>query len=222
LLILDILGTEVHYLHPDIYFDRIHLEMEKLAAAHTAAGKPAYLIPVGGATPLGSCGYVRFVAELAGQVKEQGVRLDTILIPVGACGTMAGVLVGVELFMPGTRVIGVSVSGNRQAASETVAHLANGVAEMLDVPRRFSPEDLCLYDEYIGEAYAIPSPAALDAIDLMARTEGILCDPVYTGKGLSGLLDLVNKGVLAKGEQVMFLHTGGAPALFAYTDYFCR
>ncbi len=220
LFLSDILGTEIHYLHPDVYFDTIHDEMAKLAEAKRAAGHIPYLIPVGGATPLGSCGYVRFVEELASQQKALGIKLDTIVISLGACGTMAGILVGVELFMPGTRVIGVSVSGVKEVASNKVADLANGAAQMLDLKKEFRAEDLEIYDEYIGEAYAVPSPAALDAINLLARKEGILIDPVYTGKGMSGLLDLAAKGAFAKNEKLVFLHTGGAPALFAYEEYF--
>lgn len=222
LLLMDILDTEIHYLHPDVYFDVIAEEMEALAAAKAAQGKPAYIIPVGGATPLGSCGYVRFMEELARQTQESGVKLDTIVISLGACGTMAGILAGAELFMPGVRVIGVSVSGTREVAGAKVAELANGVCEMLDMDKRFALEDLEIYDQYVGEAYAVPSPAAVEAIYLMARTEGILCDPVYTGKGLSGMLDLIKQGVISKDEKVMFLHTGGAPALFAYEEYFAK
>ena len=220
LFLSDILGTEIHYIHPDLYFETINEEMDKLAEKKRAEGHTPYLIPVGGATPLGSCGYIRFVEELAEQQKKMGMKLDTIVLSLGACGTMAGVLAGVDLFMPGTGVVGVSVSGNREAAGNKVAAIATGAANMVGLDKEYKLDDLEIYDQYIGKAYGIPSPEAIDAIYLLARKEGIFLDPVYTGKGMSGLIDLVSKGRFVKGEKIMFLHTGGAPALFAYEEYF--
>lgn len=220
LFLSDILGMEIHYLHPDLYFDKINEEMEKLAEKKRAEGHTPYLIPVGGATPLGSCGYIRFVEELAEQQKKMDIKLDTIVISLGACGTMAGILVGVDIFMPGTKVVGVSVSGTCEAAGNKVAAIATDAANMVGLDKQYKLDDLEIYDQYIGKAYGIPSPEAIDAIYLLARKEGIFLDPVYTGKGMSGLIDLVGKGRFVKGEKIMFLHTGGAPALFAYEDYF--
>ncbi|MBN2286900.1 MAG: pyridoxal-phosphate dependent enzyme, partial [Tissierellales bacterium] len=141
-----------------------------------------------------------------------------IITPSGSAGTHAGLingLVGNNLHIPLT---GISVSRNKQLQTEVVYNLAVKLGEKLGTKNSVKYEDIIVYDDYVGAGYSLPTQSMVDAVQLLARTEAILVDPVYTGKAMAGMLDLIKKGQFKKGENILFVHTGGSPALFAYTD----
>jgi len=190
--------------------------LERAGAEARAEGLRPCLIPVGGSTPLGSLGYIACAGELLAQAREAGLELHHIVLPVGSAGTMAGLLLG--LAGSGIPVTGVTVLNPRAAAEAATAQLVRATAQFLGCPVPAEPV-LCL-DDYLGAGYTLPTPAMLEAVQLLARTEGILLDPTYTGKAMAGLVDLARRGRFAKGENVLFLHTGGAPGLYARPELF--
>jgi D-cysteine desulfhydrase len=175
---------------------------------------------VGGSTALGCLGYVRAVGELAAQATEAGLRIDAMTVAAGSTGTLTGVLLGTRLFLPEARVYGISVSPRAEAGKRKCAQIAAEAAELLGLDWRPAPDEIPIYDEWLGEDYGIPTPEGLAAIDLAARLEGYLLDPVYTGKALAGTRGLAERGELRAEETVVFWHTGGAPALFAFDELF--
>lgn len=219
-LLLDrILGAQVIFAGTKDY-DLIHPRMESMAEELRQQGRNPYVIPVGGATPIGSLGYVQAVLELVGQSVEAGINFDYLVSATGSGGTMSGMLVGARLFAPHLKVVGISVSRPRAALTQRLSNISEATAALLGVDLKFPPEKLAVFDEYIGESYGVPTPEGLEAIKLLAQTEGILLDPVYTGKAMAGYIDLVRKGYFPETANVVFFHTGGAPALFAMEEYF--
>ncbi|CAH1694241.1 D-cysteine desulfhydrase [Hyphomicrobiales bacterium] len=219
-LLLDhLLGAEIDFLDPDAYFTEINPRMQYHADQAAARGEKSYIIPLGGASALGAMGYVAAVKELAAQYAAAGETApDLIVAPVGSGGTLAGLLIGCALFWPDTKVAGIAVSGSAVPFSERIAVMANAGAELLDFDKRFEPADIRIENGYVGPGYAIPSPEGNAAITKAARTEGMLLDPVYTGKAVAGLLDCVTRGSIAKGSKVLFVHCGGSPALFPHAE----
>ncbi|MEJ5297620.1 MAG: D-cysteine desulfhydrase family protein [Armatimonadota bacterium] len=216
-LLLDILmGAPIRFLK-DQDVPEMEAEMARLAEELRHQGRRPYIVPIGGSTPIGACGYVRGMRELAGQLGDEKVQ---IILPVGSCGTLAGCVLGARLFLPGSTVIGISVSRKSAPLRARTAEIASECAELLGVPERFSPDDIVAYDQYYGPAYGVPTPEGRDAIITSARLEGLLLDPVYTGKAMAGLFDLARKGALDNRRPVVFLHTGGVAALFAFEPLF--
>lgn len=211
-LVLDnIFGAEVRFVDTDSY-DDVYAEMERIMDRLRGEGHTPYFIPVGGSVPLGSLGYVNCALEIANQARELEVQFDSIVSATGSGGTYAGLTYGAKLFLPGTRSVGIGVCDDPFA--DIAFDLMNGVKELLasDVP--VSREDIHMEFE-IGPGYAIPSEAGCAAVRRLARSEGILVDPVYTGKALAGLFRLLEEGYFDQDESILFVHTGGAGALFA-------
>lgn len=219
-LLLDrLFGAEVRFL-PGLSLPEMEARMEALAAELRAQGRVPYIIPVGGSTSLGCLGYVRAVAELAVQAEERKFSVGAMVVAAGSTGTLAGILLGARLAMPATRVFGISVSPRAASGQRKCARIVAEAAERLGVEWRPDPNEIPIDDRWLGPAYGVPTPEGLDAIRLAARTEGLLLDPVYTGKALAGLRGLAAEGTLRAGESVVFWHTGGAPALFAHPELF--
>ncbi len=215
-LLLDrLFGAEVRFL-PGLTLAQMYAAMDEAAAALRARGRTPYIIPVGGSTPLGCMGYVQAVRELAGQ----GPEPDALVVATGSTGTLSGVLLGARLFLPRTRVYGVSVSPRAEPGKRRCAAIVAEAAALLDVDCSPAPAEIPIWDDWLGPDYGIPTPEGLDAIRLAARTEGLLLDPVYTGKALAGCRGLAERGELRPEERVVFWHTGGAPALFAFDQLF--
>lgn len=214
LLMDHVLGAEVRFTSGDAA-----AAMEEVADELSARGKRPYVIPIGGSHPIGALGYVACVQELASQAFAAGVKVDHIVMASGSGGTQAGLELGVKLFHLG-KVTGISVSREKSSLASRVAGIAQGAASLLGMELEFDPGSIRVLDEYIGEGYAKVTPAGLHSIGLVARSEGIIMDPVYTGKAMAGFLDLLAKGAFGSDETVVFLHTGGVPALFAYAGHF--
>jgi len=210
LLLDSILGAEMRF----VGTSEIDQAACEIGSRMEASGKRPYVIPLGGSTPTGCLGYVVAALEIVGQIQEKGVRVNAVVVANGSAGTHAGLALGFKALHSGIQVIGISVSRPKEILKAQVLDLGNRTAEKLGMDVELDPEDVVVYDAYIGPGYAIPTKEGVEAIKLVARTEGIFLDPVYTGKAMAGLMDLIGKGVFRKGQQVLFLHTGGTPALF--------
>ena len=217
-LLLDrLLGADVRFM-PELGHAERQAAMEEEAVCLRARGRRPYIIPVGGSTPLGCLGYVRAVRELAEQARERGLRIDAMVTAVGSTGTLSGIVLGAHLYLPEARVYGVSVAPHRVTGQRWCAEIVTGAAQMLGVDWQPSPEEISLWDDWLGAAYGVPTAEGMEALRLAAASEGYLLDPVYTGKALAGVRGLAQRGELRPEETVVFWHTGGAPALFAFND----
>ena len=193
-------------------------EMEKVAEELRAAGETPYIIPGGGSNPIGALGYVGCTLEIIEQANEQGVVFDRIVHATGSAGTQAGLLVGAKASNSGIPVLGIGVNAPRDVQEEKVFKLAVETAEFVGAPGIIQREDVVANCDYVGDGYGVPTKGMNDAVLLLARLEGLLFDPVYSGKGLAGMLDLIAKGEIGADETIVFVHTGGSAALFAYHD----
>lgn len=182
-------------------------------------GRRAYVIPFGGSDALGAIGYAQCVSELVEQSAEQDVALDVLVHASGSGGTQAGLILGSAWHKIQPRILGVSVLHDKARLSQLVDGIARAAAELSGVdPTALQPAQID--DRHVGEGYGLPSRPGLEAIALLARTEGILLDPVYTGKAFAGLLHAIARGECAAHADIVFLHTGGLPGLFAYGSEF--
>jgi L-cysteate sulfo-lyase len=200
----------------------MNAEAEALGEELRAKGRKPYVIPGGGSNAIGALGYANCAAELLNQADTRGLRIDKIVHATGSAGTQAGLLAGLFAMNAPIDVIGVSVKAKRATQIANVHRLARQTAELLGVRGELGEDLVEAYDEYVGPGYGQPTDEMLDAINMLAAEEGIFLDPVYSGKGMAGLIGLVRKGVLKKGETVVFVHTGGSAALFAYQHLFSR
>ena len=203
-----LMDVDVRFMDTDSY-DDIYADMDRIGAS---SGKRYYKIPCGGSVPLGCLGYVACMKEVAEQAAALGVRFDRIVCATGSGGTDAGTVLGARLFLPGARVTGVEV--DTDPFEIIVPELLRGAAELLELDLELKSEDVELMPMW-GEGYAIPSKEGNDAVKFMARNEGIILDPVYTGKAFAGLLKLNAEGAFDGEENILFIHTGGAGGLFA-------
>jgi D-cysteine desulfhydrase family pyridoxal phosphate-dependent enzyme len=195
--------------------------MERVAEELRAQGERPYIIPGGGSNPLGATAYVHATFEIVEQLRAMGETATHLYATASTSGgTFAGLALGATLAEAPFRPVGIVIEDDAATTAGVVAPLANATAELLGGATRLAPGDLDLDDRFVGPGYAIPTAACLDAIALAARTEGLLLEPVYTGKTLAGLIGHVREGRLGKGDTAIFLHTGGAPALFAFQDLF--
>ncbi len=193
-------------------------EMQRLADELAEHGRRAYVIPGGGSNALGALGYVACADELLAQTFDMGLRLDRVVVASGSGGTHAGLLAGLHAAHADLPVIGVSVRAERAAQEARILALADEVLAHAGAEVGIPAEAVVVDDTQVGPGYSLPTRAMVEAIALFAKFEGILLDPVYTGKTAAGLIALARSGRFAAGERVLFLHTGGSPALYAYQD----
>ena len=195
-------------------------EMEAVAERMRGEGRRPYLIPGGGSNPVGALGYVTAALELVNQAAEMGLRIDHLVHATGSAGTQAGLVTGLVALNSGIPVLGIGVRVPREKQEANVLALAQRTAEHLGLPGIVRAEHVVANCDYVGQGYGIPTQGMVDAVRLVAEKEGILLDPVYSGKGMAGLIDLVRKGFFPKDSNVVFLHTGGQAGLFGYPDAF--
>ena len=195
-------------------------EMNQLADKLQAEGRKPYIIPGGASNAIGATGYVSCAQETLQQLSETGLQIDHMIVPSGSAGTHAGIVVGIHGSNGQIPVTGINTGRSKSDQEALVRKLVTETAERVGVAGGV-PEDLivCL-DEYVGPGYSLPTDSMIEAVKLLARTESILLDPVYSGKAMAGLIDLVRKRHFEDGANVLFLHTGGSPALYAYIDIF--
>jgi len=194
----------------------MNAELEAAAEARRAAGARVYTIPGGGSNPTGALGYVNCAFELVGQANDRGLVIDRLVTATGSAGTQAGLVAGLKAINAGIPVLGFGVRAPRPKQEENVFALAGRTAEKLGCAGIVAREDVVADCDYVGEGYGIPRADTLEAIAMFAELEGILLDPVYSGKGAAGLIDYCRKGRFGRDERIVFLHTGGAAALFGY------
>jgi D-cysteine desulfhydrase family pyridoxal phosphate-dependent enzyme len=194
----------------------------EVVAEERAAGRVPYVIPVGGSSGVGVCGYIGGSAELVDQLAAAQLSPARLYYASGSRGTQAGLTLGAKACHAPYRVYGVAVSAGEPEKIERAKRIGNEAAVRLGIPERLELDDLVTDQGYIGDGYGIPTPAALEAIALVARTEAILLDPCYTSKAMAALIDHARGGHLRPDETVVFLHTGGMPALFteSFVDAF--
>ncbi len=181
-------------------------------------GKKAYFIPGGGSNAIGALGYVNCASELVHQADEMQLRVDHIVHGTGSSGTQAGLVAGMCCGGANIPVMGISVKAPKDPQIENVYKTVCATADLLGLPGSVSKDNVLVDDRYTGPGYGFPNEDTLEAIKLCARNESILLDPVYSGKGMAGLIGLIREGYFNKDDNVVFLHTGGSLALFAYQD----
>jgi len=223
-LLLDcLLGAEVHFISPNADPKIATGDEEAAVVARVMAGlrdrgERPYLIPIGGSSAIGALGYVAGSLELVSQLFTMGGAPSRLYYASGSRGTQAGLALGARLYSAPYRLCGIAVSGGEPEKTERAMRIANEAAARLGVSCRVTAEELLTDQGYIGSGYGIPTPGCLEAITLLARQEGLFLDPVYTAKAMAGLIDHIRRGEIDPAETVVFLHTGGSPALFAYAD----
>jgi L-cysteate sulfo-lyase len=198
----------------------MNAEMEALAGELRAKGKRPYVIPGGGSNPVGALGYVNAGLELVSQANDLGLNVAHVVHATGSAGTQAGLVTGLVALNSGIPVLGISVRAPKEKQENNVFDLACRTADHMGLSGVVKREHIVARDEYVGAGYGIPTPGMVDAVTVTARLEGILLDPVYSGKGMDGLIDLVRKGFFAKDSDIVLLHTGGSAGLFGYPDAF--
>lgn len=198
----------------------MNAEMEKVADKFRAQGKKVYTIPGGGSNPTGALGYVNCAFELLGQLNDRALKIDHIVHATGSAGTQAGLITGLKAMNANIPLLGIGVRAPKDKQEENVFNLAVATAEKMGCAGVVERQDVMANTDYVGEGYGIATPDGLEAIRMFAELEAILLDPVYSAKGAAGFVDLIRKGHFKKGERVVFLHTGGASALFGYDSNF--
>lgn len=194
--------------------------MQEVASRLKREGRHPYIIPGGGSNPIGAAGYVACADEIESQLFDQGLNIDAMVCASGSGGTHAGLLAGFHGSHAHVPLVGINVRFPRVRQEETIYQLASQTADYVGVDEPISRDSVICFDDYVGPGYSLPTAAMVEAVNVTARLEGILLDPVYTGKAMAGLFDLVRQGYFSRGQNVLFLHTGGSPALYAYADLF--
>ena len=193
---------------------------QALADVEAAGGRP-YAIPAGASDhELGGLGYARWAAELAEQERELGVTFDTIVVCSVTGSTQAGMVAGFAALGSERRVLGIDGSAKPTETREQVTRIARATAKLISVERELADDEIELDERYHAGTYGIPDDATLEAIRLAGRLEGLITDPVYEGKSMAGLIDLVGRGEIERGSTVLYAHLGGQPALSAYAGLF--
>lgn len=195
-------------------------EMEELAAGLTSRGKRCYVIPGGGSNPVGALGYVNAALELLAQSTAMGLRIDHVVHATGSAGTQAGLVAGLVMLNSQIPVLGIGVRAPKERQEASIFALAEKTCALVGIPGAVKREHVVANCDYVGQGYGLPTEGMIEAVKLLARKEGILLDPVYSGKGMAGLIDLIAKGQFAKDANVVFLHTGGSAGLFGYPKIF--
>lgn len=223
-----------YILNGNVLLDRLHgasvskrgsgtdmnAEMEALADKLQAKGRKTYIIPGGGSNPIGALGYVNCARELAEQAATTGLKIDALVHATGSSGTQAGLVTGLTAIQSDIHLLGIGVRAPKAKQEQMVFDLAQRTADHLGTGLTIARDDVRAICDYVGPGYGLPTDGMIQAVKLLAQTEGLLFDPVYSGKGLDGLVDQIRKGYFDGMENVVFLHTGGSAALFGYADTF--
>jgi D-cysteine desulfhydrase len=217
-LLLDkLVGAHIRYITPDEY-RRVLPLMEQIASEEAKyRGRKPYIIPEGASNALGSCGYIRAAQEIKDQQQELGVEFDAIVIPVGSGGTIAGLLMGKKLYGLRADIIGVCVCDTADYFTHKIFDIAAEAKERFGDDFRIDREDIHILEDYVGAGYAKSMPQEIEVMLQVARTEGMILDPVYSGKAMSGLLNELRSGRLQDYKKILFIHTGGIFGWF--TDF---
>ncbi len=192
--------------------------MQEVAGEVRSSGGKPYIVPGGASDKIGALGYVNCALELLTQANDQGLVIDHLVTATGSAGTQGGLIVGLKATSSKIPLLGIGVNAPQDVQEQKVFDLAVETADYIGAPGVVKREDVIANCEYVGDGYGIPTDSMNEAVLLLARTEGLLFDPVYSGKALAGMLDLVRRGEFSDAQNIVFLHTGGSVALFAYAD----
>ncbi len=199
--------------------------VEEAAEAERRKGNNPYIAPIGGSLtegsmtkPLGAISFAGAFLEILEQTETQDVKPDYVVLATGSGSTQAGLMVGAQLVNPQTKVVGISVSEDKETMADCVETIAEQTFEEFGMASADNRESVIVFDDYVKDGYGILNEETARALRLVAETEGILLDPVYTGRAMVGLLDLIEQGYFKKGDNIVFWHTGGTPALFPYRE----
>lgn len=195
-------------------------EMQALAEDLKKQGRRPYVIPGGGSNPIGALGYVNAALELTAQINEMSVGATHLVLATGSSGTHAGLIAGLSILNSPLKVVGFGVRAPKEKQEQMVFDLACKTATLLGYEGIIQRQSVFADCNYVGPGYGMPTPEMVEAVTLLAQTEGLLFDPVYTGKGLAGMIDWIRKGKLTSEDKIIFLHTGGSAALFGYPETF--
>lgn len=199
----------------------MNAKMEELSAQLQGQGKKPYVIPGGGSNEVGSLGYVSAALEILSQAEAKNLRIDHVVHATGSAGTQAGLVTGFAGTNSQVPVLGIGVRVPQETQENNVYNLVKRILGHLDLPADLIPREAVVANcNYVGDGYGEPTEGMVEAIKLLAEYEGILLDPVYSGKGMAGLIDLIRQGHFKKGENVVFIHTGGNAGLFSYLETF--
>jgi len=218
-----ILGAKTKFIDisVDDYKQGINGIMEEIGEDYKKRGKKPYVLPLGGSTPIANLGWVNGSLELINQANEQDLKIDYLVVAGGSLGTVSGLVTGFKLYNSDIKTICISVlDDNKEDCKSKITSFIQQIEDLMKVSSQLNEGQIDIFIDYLGPGYAKKTEESIKVIKLVAQTEGILLDPVYTGKTMAGLIDLVKKGFLTKDDNVVFLHTGGAPGLFGYADYF--
>lgn len=212
-----IFGANLHYFAAGTEMNQAMADMAEQLAQR---GHKCYIVPGGGSNPTGALGYVNAALELAQQANDLGLNIDCLVHATGSAGTQAGLVAGMVGARTGIPVLGIGVRAPDAVQHANVLKLANATTGFMGLGEIIDAQDVQVNCAYVGSGYGLSTTESIEAIDLLAKTEGILLDPVYSAKGMAGLIDLVRKGSWGKDQHLVFLHTGGSQALFAYRQEF--
>ena len=236
ILLEDRTGSNDHsyILNGNVLLDRLHgasvskrsggtdmnAEMQDFAESLIEKGKNPYIIPGGGSNAIGALGYVNCARELTEQASEIGLKVDALVHATGSAGTQAGLVAGLAAIQSDIHLLGIGVRAPKDKQEQMVFDLAQKTADYLDTGIKIERDKVRAICDYVGAGYGLPTDGMIKAVKLLAQSEGLLFDPVYSGKGLDGLIDQIKKGYFAGMDNVVFLHTGGSAALFGYPETF--
>ena len=198
----------------------MNAEMADLAEALLRKGKTPYVIPGGGSNPIGALGYVNCARELTEQAAHAGLKIDALVHATGSSGTQAGLVTGLAALKSDVHLLGIGVRAPQDKQENMVFDLAQRTADHMGGGLSIARDTVRANCDYVGPGYGLPTDGMIGALKLLAETEGLLFDPVYSGKGLDGLISLLGQGYFDGMDNVVFLHTGGSAALFGYPDAF--
>jgi L-cysteate sulfo-lyase len=217
-LLLDkLFGCQIHWAGKNRKGEDIPQLVEQLKRA----GKKPYVVPYGGSNELGALAFVEALKELDAQREDAGLSFTHIVFASSSGGTHAGLMLGNKILEASYKIVGINIDkgeAGELSLDQQILNLVNSTAKSTNLTHEFSEEDLDLNSNYVGEGYGVIGKLENEAIALTAQTEGILLDPVYTGRAMGGLIDMIRSGEIKETDNVLFWHTGGAPALFAYAD----
>ena len=220
-LIDKIMGADVRIISSEDYRERRQEIMENILKELEAKGRKGYIIPEGASNGVGTFGYLACFKEILEQEKEHGIVFDTIVTAVGSGGTFAGLYLGNKLTNSGKKIVGINVCDTAEYFKERVSEILEEVKTYIpDTEFEISKDDMCIIDEYVGDGYAVSRTEELDFICDFAEAEGIVLDPVYTGKAMRGLYTEIKKGTFKDSKNILFIHTGGLFGLFSKRNQF--
>jgi len=215
-----ILGAKFMFVSLKEYQNNINEIMKDVAENYKKKGRKPYIMPRGGSSSLADIGNVITGLEIINEANKRNLKIDYVVTSVGSCGTIAGLLSAFKGYNSKIKTFGIIVGRQKTECISRISSFNKEIAAFLGLRYKINKEEINLYDEYMGEGYGKRTKDSIKAIEIVAQSEGIILDPVYTGKGMADLMDLIKKGIFNSNQNIIFLHTGGTGTLFANNEYF--